>query len=107
MVKVVLDNDFEFNLETTDQDGSTDYITSCIKDFGNWEPNVTRKFVRILESAQKNHHPGLVLDIGSCFGYYSIIFCRKYKMFCLTSHIAQLAYVDKFVVVQRKSLQFI
>ena len=77
MVKVVLDNDFEFNLETTDQDGSTDYITSCIKDFGNWEPNVTRKFVRILESAQKNHHPGLVLDIGSCFGYYSIISAKK------------------------------
>jgi len=50
-----------------------DYITSCIQTFHNWEPNVSLKIIDILTSASEKNINGCFIDIGACYGYYSII----------------------------------
>jgi len=70
-IPISLPGGIHFNIEGLQQDN--DYITTCMTKFNNWEPNLSEKFASILNQAKKNNIKGIVLDIGSCFGYYSLI----------------------------------
>lgn len=63
--------DVKFDIEGFPGEG--DYITSCMKEFANWEPNISDKFSTILRQAKKHNIKGIVLDVGACYGYYSLI----------------------------------
>ncbi len=63
--------DIKFDIEGFP--GEDDYITSCMKEFANWEPNISEKFSAILIQAKKYNVKGIVLDVGACYGYYSLI----------------------------------
>ncbi|QNA43842.1 FkbM family methyltransferase [Lacibacter sediminis] len=70
-LSVILNNKLQYRL--IHNEASEDYILSSIEKYNNWEPNVTRKFLLILEKASEYNTTGLVLDVGACFGYYSIL----------------------------------
>lgn len=70
-LSVILNNSLHYRL-IRNEDGE-DYILSSIEKYNNWEPNVTRKFLFILEKALQYNTTGLVLDAGACFGYYSVL----------------------------------
>jgi FkbM family methyltransferase len=77
VIKVLINKEIEFLLSGIEYKDSDDYITSCITQFGNWEPNVTKKFLTILDKASKSNEAGIVIDVGAYLGYYSIIAAKK------------------------------
>lgn len=55
------------------QELSEDYIIKSLSDFGNWEPSLTQKVSLIFKKAKLQKKNYKFVDIGACFGYYSII----------------------------------
>ena len=71
LISIELPEDIKFDIEGAQDDN--DYITSCMKKFKNWEPNVTQKLMTILRQAHQNNIEGVFVDVGSCFGYFSLV----------------------------------
>lgn len=60
-----------FNNITISTHDESDYISSVIKKYGIWEPNITYHILNLDGS-------GIFIDIGSNIGYYSLIASKKY-----------------------------
>jgi len=59
------------NLVVSTHDES-DYISSIIKTYGIWEPNITFHILNL-------DYSGIFVDIGANIGYYSLIASKKYN----------------------------
>ena len=60
-----------FNNITISTHNESDYISSVIKKYGIWEPNITYHILNLDCS-------GIFVDIGANIGYYSLIASKKY-----------------------------